>query len=184
MSSHRTPASIVVIALALTLPLSSCATATSPSAPVGASTAAAVATVSPAPEVTTSAARDRLTVAEAGKRYLEVTKAYNVALEAFERGFNNGESLRTLQGRARAVAKAATSEAEALGETAWPERVEPLATSLAGSDRQAANQWLALARSDTKNAMLTAVRKLPTGADTGAQIRKLLGLPKYDENSY
>jgi hypothetical protein len=59
-----------------------------------------------------------------------------------------------------------------------------LATSLAGSDRQAANQWLALARSDTKNAMLTAVRKLPTGADTGAQIRKLLGLPKYDENSY
>ncbi|EWT03378.1 hypothetical protein N865_19245 [Intrasporangium oryzae NRRL B-24470] len=126
----------------------------------------------------------RLSVAEAGKRYLEITRPYNVALEAFERGFNEGESVATLQGRARKVARAATAESAALREPAWPLKAEPLIISLAQTDRRAESAWLDVGRAGTRDAMLAAVRRLPTGAGTGAQIRRLLGLPKYDENTY
>lgn len=126
----------------------------------------------------------RLTLAAAGKRYLEITRPYNEVLEAFERGFNEGESVAMLQRRARAVAGAAAAEAKALGSTSWPVEVEKQGASLSDIDRRIARGWLAVAAAETPDAMLAKIRQLPSGADVGAEIRSALGLPKYDENDY
>jgi hypothetical protein len=107
-----------------------------------------------------------------------------VALEAFERGFNAGESVRTLQRRAHTAADAVGAEAKALDATAWPESVAPLVADMAANDGPLRRQWLAIAEADTRDAMLAKVRNLPSGAGTGAEIRVLLGLPEYDEDDY
>lgn len=120
----------------------------------------------------------------AGKRYLEITKPYNVALEAFEHGFNSGESVSTLKRRALKVAEAADAEATALAATPWPSSVASLMADLAQTDGRLHTRWLAVAAADTRDSMLGKVRNLPSGADTGAKVRSLLGLPKYNENDY
>jgi hypothetical protein len=125
-----------------------------------------------------------LSPAAAGKRYLEITRPYNVALEAFERGFNAGEPVRTLQRRARAAADAVGAEAAALDATAWPESVGPLVDELIDNDGPLRRHWVAIAEADTRDAMLAKVRDLPSGAGAGAEIRVLLGLPEYDEDDY
>ncbi|HEU5144026.1 MAG TPA: hypothetical protein VFT81_02530, partial [Dermatophilaceae bacterium] len=97
----------------------STATATPVTATPAAPTESAPSTAMPTPPAP-------LTPAAAGKRYLKITRPYNLALEEFERGFNAGESVRTLQRRARTAADAVGAEAAALDATAWPESVAPL----------------------------------------------------------
>lgn len=138
----------------------------------------------PAPSTAMPTPPAPLSPAAAGKRYLEITRPYNVALEAFERGFNAGESVRTLQRRARTAADAVGAEAAALDATAWPESVAPLVADMVANDGPLRRQWLAIAEADTRDAMLGKVRDLPSGAGTGAEIRVLLGLPEYDEDGY
>ena len=89
-----------------------------------------------------------------------------------------------LQQKARAVGEAAGGEATALSQTRWPTAVAPLMTELATFDRQLSGQWLAIAAADSREAMFGKIRDLPSDAETGAKIRALLGLPKYDENDY
>lgn len=157
----------------------------------GRATVAPAATSAPAPSTkvpavtsTMTVAPARLTVAAAGKRYLEITRPYNEMLEAFERGFNAGESVSKLQRRAQAVAGAAVAEATVIGDTAWPVEVEKLAGSLEEIDRSIARGWLAVASAESRDAMVGKLDRLPSGAEVGARIRTELGLPKYEENDY
>lgn len=192
MNTPRAHLSVVASSLVLVALLAGCGqqvaaspTGSTQTAPTGSASAptssAAIPTATAAPSPSQPAA---LSTAAAGKRYLEITRPYNVALEAYERGFNAGESVATLKRRARTVADAAGAEAAALGETRWPTAVATLTAELARIDRRARTQWLAVAAADTREAMLGKVRSLPSGAATGARIRSLLGLPKYDESDY
>jgi hypothetical protein len=149
-----------------------------------AATAAAPIPAASATSTATTTTPVPLSPAAAGKRYLEITRPYNVALEAFERGFNAGESVRTLQRRARAAADAVGAEAAGLDAAAWPESVAPLVDDLVQNDGLLRRAWLAIAAADTRDAMLAKVRKLPSGARVGAEIRVLLGLPEYNEDDY
>jgi hypothetical protein len=127
-----------------------------------------------------------MTVAAAGAKYLQVTRAYNVALERFEKAANENMSLATLQNRAKAVAAANLAEYTALRSTVWPARVSTQMRALAKADAAARPHWLEVAASESKSEMADHL-KLATAAGgkaPSAQIRRLLGLPKYDEKDY
>ncbi|MET9275270.1 hypothetical protein [Kribbella sp. NPDC003557] len=153
-----------------------------PSEPAG-----AYAPPSPAQSVPVSRSSPAaLTVAAAGAKYLRITRPYNVALERFEKAANENMSLSTLQNRAKAVAAANLAEYTALRSTVWPARVSTQMRALAKADAAARPHWLKVAASDSKSEMADHL-KLATAAGgkaPSAQIRQLLGLPKYDEKDY
>ncbi len=128
----------------------------------------------------------QLSVAAAGKRYLEVTRPYNEALERFEKAANSGASVATLQGRARAVAAANLTESRQLSAIAWPTKVGTQIRALAKADIAARPHWLRVAASDSLSEMAKHVRlaSAESGKAPAAEIRRLLGLPKYDEKDY
>jgi hypothetical protein len=128
----------------------------------------------------------QLSVAAAGKKYLEVTRPYNVALERFEKAANSGASVATLQARARAVAAANLTESRQLLAIAWPTKVATQIRALAKADAAARPHWLRVAASDSLSEMAKHVRlaSAESGKAPAAEIRRLLGLPKYDENDY
>ncbi|WP_132156145.1 hypothetical protein [Kribbella antiqua] len=137
-----------------------------------------------APVVTTTPAR--LSVAAAGKRYLAVTRPYNVALERFEKAANSGASVSTLQAQARAVAAANLTESRQLLLIAWPTKVNKQIRALAKADAAARPHWLQVAAADSLSDMARHVKlaSAESGKAPAAEIRRLLGLPKYDEKDY
>ncbi|MEV0282840.1 MULTISPECIES: hypothetical protein [unclassified Kribbella] len=159
--------------------------ATSSSAPsVVTPTAVPSAPVASTPPATAKPAR--LTVAAAGERYLAVTRPYNVALERFEKAANSGASVATLQARARAVAAANLAESKALRSIAWPTKVSAQIQALARADAAARPHWLRVAAADSLSEMARNVKlaSAESGKAPAAEIRRLLGLPKYDEKDY
>ena len=128
----------------------------------------------------------QLSVAAAGKRYLEVTRPYNVALERFEKAANGGASVPTLQARARAVAAANLTESRQLPAIPWPTKVAKQIQALARADAAARPHWLRVATADSLSEMAGHLRLASAagGKAPSAEIRKLLGLPKYDEADY
>ena len=161
--------------------------------PVAASPSSA--SVSVAPSTTPSAVRSvpvvratpaPLSVTAAGKRYLEVTRPYNVALERFENAANSGASVKTLQARARAVAATNLAESRALLSIAWPAKVSTQIQALVRADAAARPHWLRVATADSLSAMARHVKLASAegGTSPAAEIRRLLGLPKYDEKDY
>jgi hypothetical protein len=128
----------------------------------------------------------RLTVAQARSRYLAVTRPYNVALERFEKAANSGASVRTLRTRARAVAAANLAESRLLLSTAWPTSVRRSTQELARADASARQHWLRVAAADTLTEMARHLRRAVAagGKEPAADIRRRLGLPKYDESDY
>lgn len=128
----------------------------------------------------------RLSVAAAGQKYLAVTRPYNVALERFEKAANSGASVETLQARARAVAAANLAESKALLSIAWPVKVSAQIQALARADAAARPHWLRVAAADSLSEMARHVKlaSAESGKAPAAEIRRLLGLPKYDEKDY
>jgi hypothetical protein len=133
-----------------------------------------------------TAAPRQLTVAAAGKRYLQVTRPYNVALERFEKAANSGASVATLKARARAVAAANLAESKSLLSIAWPSKVSTQIRALAQADVAARPHWLRVAAADSLTEMGRQVKlaSAESGKAPAAEIRRLLGLPKYDEDDY
>lgn len=127
-----------------------------------------------------------MTIAAAGAKYLQITRPYNVALERFEKAANDNKSLTTLQNRAKAVAAANLAEYTALRSTVWPARVSTQMRALAKADAAARPHWLEVAASDSKSEMADHLELAVAagGKAPSAQIRQLLGLPKYDEKDY
>jgi hypothetical protein len=138
------------------------------------------------PTATEKPAPARLSVAQAGKRYLTVTRPYNVALERFEKAANSGASVQTLRARARSVAAANLAESQQLLAIAWPTTVAVQIRELAKADAAARPYWLKVAASDSLSEMAGHIRRASAaGGNTPAvEIRKLLSLPKYDEADY
>lgn len=162
-------------------PASSSAPPVTPSEPAG-----AYAPPSPVRSVPVVRATPALTLAAAGQKYLAITRPYNVALESFEKAANENMSLSTLQNRAKAVAATNLAEYTALRSTVWPAKVSTQMRALAKADAASRPHWLQVAASDSKSEMadhlelaMTAGSKAPS-----AQVRQLLGLPKYDEKDY
>ncbi|WP_410786448.1 hypothetical protein [Kribbella sp. C-35] len=127
-----------------------------------------------------------LSLSAAGTKYLQITRPYNVALERFEKAANENMSLTTLQARAKAVAAANLAEYGALRSIVWPAKVSTQMRALAKADAAARPHWLRVAASDSKSEMADHL-ELATAAGSkapSAQIRQLLGLPKYDEKDY
>ena len=127
-----------------------------------------------------------LSVAAAGTRYLAVTRPYNVALERFEKAANSGASVATLQTRARAVAAANAAESRQLVAIAWPTKVQTQIRALAKADAAARPHWRRVASADSLAEMARYVKlaSAESGKAPAAEIRRLLGLPKYDEKDY
>ncbi|MFI7059530.1 hypothetical protein ACIBL3_00990 [Kribbella sp. NPDC050124] len=127
-----------------------------------------------------------MSMTAAAKRYLEVTRPYNVALERFEKAANSGASVKTLQARARAVAATNLAESRALQSIAWPGEVSAQIAALARADAAARPHWLQVAAADGLSEMARHVKlaSAESGKAPAAEIRRLLGLPKYDEKDY
>ena len=127
-----------------------------------------------------------MSTAAAGKLYLQVTRPYNVALERFEKAANSGASVATLQARARAVAAANQTESKQLLAVVWPSKVARQIRALAQADAAARPYWLKVAAADSLGEMAPHVRRAvaESGKSPAAEIRRLLGLPKYDEKDY
>ncbi|HET6989575.1 MAG TPA: hypothetical protein VFI00_23310 [Kribbella sp.] len=127
-----------------------------------------------------------LSLAAAGKKYLAITRPYNVALERFEKAANDGASVSTLRARAKTVAAANLTESRALLSIAWPTKVSAQIRALAKADAAARPHWLRVATADTKSDIAHHVKLASAagGKAPSTQIRQLLGLPKYDEKDY
>jgi hypothetical protein len=127
-----------------------------------------------------------LTVAQARTRYLAITRPYNVALESFEKAANGGASVRTLRARARTVAAANLAESRQLMATRWPTTVAGRIRKLALADAAARPHWLKVTTSDSLEEMARHLRRAAAagGTSPAAEIRRILGLPKYDESDY
>ncbi|MEU8224396.1 hypothetical protein [Kribbella sp. NPDC048915] len=140
----------------------------------------------PSAPVVRASAPPALTVAAAGAKYLQITRPYNVALERFEQAANENMSLTTLQNRAKAVAAANLAEYTALRSVVWPAKVSTQMRALAKADLAARPHWLAVAASKSNDEMADHLKRATAagGKAPSAQIRKLLGLPKYDEKDY
>jgi hypothetical protein len=125
-------------------------------------------------------------VAAAGKQYLLVTRPYNVALERFETAANSGASVATLRARARAVAAANLAESKQLLAIAWPSKVAKQIQALAWANAAARPHWVRAAGADSLTEMARHVKlaSAESGKAPAAEIRRLLGLPKYDELDY
>lgn len=127
-----------------------------------------------------------LTAAQARTRYLAITRPYNVALESFEKAANSGASVQTLRTRARTVAAANLTESRQLMATLWPTTVAAQIRKLALADATARPHWLKVAASNSLDEMARHIRQASAagGTSPAAEIRRLLGLPKYDESDY
>ncbi|WP_432943061.1 hypothetical protein ACQPXM_39280 [Kribbella sp. CA-253562] len=142
-------------------------------------------TAGPRPTVKpTKPAPVRLTVAQARVRYLAVTRPYNVALERFEKAANSGASVQTLKVRARAVAAANLAESRQLAAIAWPVVVDRKIKALGRVNAAARPHWLKVAASGSLSEMATHLRRATSGTSPAAEIRRHLGLPKYNEDDY
>ena len=123
-----------------------------------------------------------------GKRYLEVTRPYNVALERFEKAANSGASVATLQARARAVAAANLTESrQLLCDRLADQGGRPRSGRWRQADAAARPHWLRVAAADSAlgdGRVTSRLASAEGGKAPAAEIRRLLGLPKYDENDY
>src|SRR6266566_566189 len=119
-----------------------------------------------------------LSRAAAAKRYLEIVRPYNLALERLEQAFNAGESVVRLRTLAERVARSNAAHIRQLRATVWPSVVRaPMKRLLAQpSWRQAAE---AGTREDLARSVVAAARH--DGTDAANEIRRALGLDDYDE---
>lgn len=125
-----------------------------------------------------------LTVAEAGRRYLEIVAPYNEALEALETAANTGKSWTTVRSLAAEVAETNKSHGRALRGTVWPEEVRTAMDALLTEIDTAQRYWERAAGAKTVDELASAIQSASrhSGAEAAGQVRVALGLPAYSES--
>jgi hypothetical protein len=124
-----------------------------------------------------------LSRAAAAKRYLEIVRPYNVALERLEQAFNAGAPLVRLRALADAVARSNAEHMRQLRATAWPSAVRAPMEQLLAESAAAQPYWRQAAAANTREelarSLLAAARH--DGTSSANKIRNALGLDDYDE---
>ena len=124
-----------------------------------------------------------LTRAAAAKRYLEIVRPYNLALERLEQAFNAGEPVVRLRTLADAVARSNAAHIRRLRATVWPSAVRAPMKELLVESAAAQPYWRQAATAGTRQELarsLVAVAR-HDGTDPANKIRRALGLDDYDE---
>jgi hypothetical protein len=124
-----------------------------------------------------------LSRAAAAKRYLEIVRPYNVALERLEQAFNAGAPLVRLRALVDAVARSNAAHLRQLRATAWPSVVRAPMKQLLAESAAAQPYWHQAAEASTREELarsrVEAARHNGTGPAN--KIRHALGLDDYDE---
>lgn len=167
---------VVLGALVVLCAVSGCSTASTGEAPVVTTTTTTSAVPVPVP----------LAADEAARRYLDIVKPYNQALERLEQGINEGRPIAEVQAPADATAKANQAHVAELRAVAWPADVVPAMTALVAESELAQPHWDRAALAPTREAVIEAVKAaIPGGGSEAATtIRALLSLDEYDERDY
>lgn len=167
---------VVLGALVVLCAVGGCSTASTGEAPVVATTTTTSAVPVPVP----------LAADEAARRYLDIVKPYNQALERLEQGINEGRPIAEVQALADATAKANQAHVAELRAVAWPADVVPAMTALVAESELAQPHWDRAALAPTREAVIEAVKAaIPGGGSEAATtIRALLSLDEYDERDY
>jgi ABC-type glycerol-3-phosphate transport system substrate-binding protein len=146
-------------------------------------TSAATATTTVKPTSTTPAT---LSLERAARRYLEIVRPYNEALEDLERAVNSGEPLDTLTALAEATAAANGAQIKQLKVTPWPADVQTPVDGLIDESKQAQRYWEQAAQASTRDGLIEAIVAAGEhdGTAAASAIRELLNLKAYNENDY
>lgn len=152
----------------------------------GCSTPPAAVTTAPPTTTTTTTTPPPLSKPDAARRYLEIVKPYNVALEALEQSINSGQPIGTLRGGATALGKVAEEEIRQLEATRWPAEVSAPMAELIAESRKQLPFWQQAAQAQNRDQVIKAVRDSMkhNGKAPAKQIREVLELAKYDERDY
>lgn len=139
-----------------------------------------------APTTTTTSAPVPLSKEQAAQRYLAIVEPYNVALEQLEQAINEGQPVATLRDRAAATAAALEAENKELQAVVWPTDVQPFVDELVAESTQALTHWREAAEAPTRDAVIQAVLATDEhdGTEAAANIRRLLNLDAYNEDTY
>lgn len=181
---------VVMGALVVLCAVSGCSTASTGEVPAAAvaETVATTAGTTAATTVGTTASAVPVPLAkdEAARRYLDIVKPYNEALEHLEQGLNDGRPIAEVQALADATAKANQAHVAELRAVVWPADVVPAMTALIAESEPAQPHWDRAALAPTREAVIEAVKAaIPGGSSEAATtIRALLSLDKYDERDY
>jgi hypothetical protein len=145
-------------------------------------------TVSPASTVSaavppTTVKSRTLSRAGAAKRYLEIVRPYNVALERLERAFNGGAPLVRLRVLADAVARSNAEHMRRLRATVWPSTVRAPMKQLLAESAAAQPYWRQAAEASTREELARSLVEAArhNGTNSANKIRRTLGLEDYDE---
>ncbi len=146
-------------------------------------TAAAPSVSSVAPPTTVKV--QALSRAAAAKRYLEIVRPYNLALERLEQAFNAGEPVVTLRALAGSVARSNAAHMRQLRATAWPSLVGAPMKQLLAESAAAQRYWLEAAEAGTREELARSVIAATRhdGTDAANKVRHALGLDDYDETA-
>jgi hypothetical protein len=153
---------------------------------LGSTPTAEPATRPPAVSATPSAAptaRVALTRAQAAKRYLQIVRPYNSALERFETAAHAGRSWTSLRVLAARISSTNAAHIRALRTTPWPPEAREEVTALIAVSVRAGRYWSAAAEAPGPAQFQTAVlrgAKL-SGKREATAVRHALGLPPYRE---
>lgn len=133
----------------------------------------------------TTTTRPALSKAQAARRYLQIVKPYNVALETLEKAANAGQPMSRLRQLAETARKATTTEMRALRATRWPSVVRAAARELATEIDASLADWRRASRAQTLEDLIKAVSAATDHGSAAARtIRQRLQLDKYDEDDY
>jgi hypothetical protein len=148
--------------------------------------AASEPTASTAAPPTTAPRKKALSRAQAGARYLDIVKPYNIALERLEKGFNSGKPIAELRTLADKVARTNSTQIRQLRATTWPAKVRAPIRKLVAESEAAQRYWRQAAEAGTRNELAQAAVAAGRhdGSEPAADIRKALGLGAYDEDDY
>src|SRR6266498_55393 len=145
-------------------------------------------TVSPASTVRavappTTVKSRTLSRAAAARRYLEIVRPYNVALERLEQAFNSGAPLVRLRALADAVAGTNATQMRQLRATVWPSAVRSPMKQLLTESAAAQPYWRQAAEASTREELARSVLEAARHDGTGPanKIRRALGLDDYNE---
>jgi hypothetical protein len=126
-----------------------------------------------------------LSKAQAARRYLQIVKPYNVAMETLEKAINAGQPMSRLTRLAETTWKASKAELRALRATRWPYVVRAPVKELANAISAGLSDWRRATHAETREALIQAViAATKHGSDAAKTIRQRLQLEKYDEDDY
>lgn len=151
------------------------------------------ATQAPVTESTTSSATSPaeptpapLSKPDAARRYLDIVKPYNEALENLEQAINDGQDLEVQQTSAGELVGANEQQIKDLESVVWPADVRDAMAELVAESRKAQPFLREAAQAgstdDLVEALLAAMEH--DGAEPAEKIRAALDLDAYDETEY